>query len=184
MAAELEEIQMTLGEGPYLDAASSLSPVQVHNFADPATDVAERWPFFAKEAARLGVCALFAFPVSLGNVPVGTIGLYRRKPGVLSTAQLGEALSAVDNLAEALMDQDTWAEVASRPSQDPPTRVVAGEALVNQAAGMTMIQLDVTIGEAMALLRATAFAEATAIANLAREVVERRLRLGKGEPNG
>ncbi len=130
MAAELEEIQMTLGEGPYLDAASSLSPVQVHNFADPATAGAERWPFLAKEVARLDVCALFGFPVSLGDVPVGTIGLYRRKPGALSTAQLGAALTAVDDIAASLLDQDTWTEVASRPSsgQDPPVRLVAGTA--------------------------------------------------------
>ena len=107
---------MTLGEGPYLDAASSLSPVQVHNFADPATASAERWPFLAKEVARLDVCALFGFPVSLGDVPVGTIGLYRRKPGALSTAQLGAALTAVDDIAASLLDQDTWTEVASRPS--------------------------------------------------------------------
>jgi hypothetical protein len=186
MAAELEEIQMTLGEGPYLDAVSSLSPVQVHNFADPATASAERWPFLAKEVAKRDVCALFAFPVSLGDVPVGTIGLYRRAPGALSTGQLRAALTAVDDIAASLLDQDTWTEVASRPSsgQDPPTRMVAGAALVHQAAGMTMIQLDVSIAEALALLRATAFAEGMALADLAREVVERRIRLGKGYSNG
>ena len=184
MAAELEEIQMTLGEGPYLDAPSSLSPVQVHNFADPANASAERWPFLAKEVARLDVRALFAFPVSLGDVPVGTIGLYRRKPGALSTAQLGAALTAVDNIAESLLDHDTWTEVATRPSsgQDPPTHLVASTAIVHQAAGMTMIQLDVSIDEAMALLRATAYAEGLKLADLAREVVERRLRIGKGDP--
>ena len=184
MAAELEEIQMTLGEGPYLDAASSLSPVQVHNFADPATAGAERWPFLAKEVARLDVCALFAFPVGLGEVPVGTIGLYRRKPGPLSTTQLGAALTAVDDIAASLMEQDTWTEVASRPTsgQDPPTHLVAGTALVHQAAGMTMIQLDVSIEESMALLRATAFAEGVPLTDLAREVVERRIRLGESDP--
>ena len=184
VAAELEEIQMTLGEGPYLDAASSLSPVQVHNFADPATAAAERWPFLAKEVARLEVCALFGFPVSLGEVPVGTVGLYRREPGALSTAQLGATLSAVDDIAASLLDQDTWTEVASRPSsgQHPPVRLGAGTPLVHQAAGMTMIQLDVSIEEAMALLRATAYAEGIALADLAREVVERRLRLGEADP--
>jgi len=185
MAGELEEIQMTLGEGPYLDAASSLSPVQVHNFADPATANAERWPFLAKEVAKLDVGALFGFPVTLGDVPLGTIGLYRREPGALSSDQLGAALTAVDEIAESLLDQDTWTEVASRPStgNDPP-RLVAGTTHVHQAAGMLMIQLDLSIGEAMSLLRATAYAEGTALAELAREVVDRRRRLGKGDPHG
>ncbi len=183
MAAELEEIQMTLGEGPYLDAASSLSPVQVHNFADPATASGERWPFLAKEVAKLDVCAMFGFPVTLGDVPLGTIGLYRREPGALSSAQLEAAIAAVDDIAESLLDQDTWTEVANRPSagNDPPPRLVAGATHVHQAAGMLMIQLDLSIGESMALLRATAYAEGTALAELAREVVDRRRRLGKDE---
>jgi hypothetical protein len=48
---------------------------------------------------------------------------------------------------------------------------------------MTMVQLDVSIVEAMALLRATAFAEGMDLADLAREVVDRRVRLGKAEPD-
>lgn len=186
MAAQLEEIQMTLGEGPYLDAASSLSPVQVHNFADPATAGAERWPFLAKEAARLEVCAMFGFPVSLGDVPVGTIGLYRRKPGALSAAQLGTTLTAADDIAASLLDQGTWTEVAgSAPvEQEWPVRLGTGTPLVHQAAGMTMIQLDVSIEEALALLRATAFAEGKALADLALEVVERRRRVGETDSDG
>jgi hypothetical protein len=186
VAAELEDIQMTLGEGPYLDAASSLSPVQVHNFADPATSGAERWPFLAKEAARLEVCAMFGFPVNLGDVPVGTVGLYRREPGALSADQLGKTLTAVDDIAASLLDQDTWNEVARRApaEQERPVRLGTGTPLVHQAAGMTMIQLDVGINEALALLRATAFAEGTALADLALEVVERRRRLGEADSDG
>jgi hypothetical protein len=48
---------------------------------------------------------------------------------------------------------------------------------------MTMIQVGVSIGQAMALLRATAFAEDMALPDLARKVVERRIRLGKDESN-
>jgi len=186
MAAQLEEIQMTLGEGPYLDAASSLSPVQVHNFADPAAAGAERWPFLAKEAARLEVCAMFGFPVSLGDVPVGTVGLYRRNPGALSADQLGTTRTAVDDIAASLLDQDTWTEVASRApmEQEAPVRLGTGTPVVHQAAGMTMIQLDVTINEAMALLCSSAFTEGKALADLALEVVERRHRLGEADCDG
>ena len=47
---------------------------------------------------------------------------------------------------------------------------------------MTMIQLDVSIDEATALLRATAYAEGLTLADLAREVVARRRRIRKGDP--
>lgn len=55
MAGELEEIQMTLGEGPHLDATSSLSPVQGHNLVGPATAGAARWPVPGERAVRLDV---------------------------------------------------------------------------------------------------------------------------------
>jgi hypothetical protein len=157
----------------------------VHNFADPATDSAERWPFLAKEVAKLDVCALYGFPVCFGDVPVGTVGLYRRKPGELSEAEVGAALTAADDIAASLLDQETWSEVGRLASAEEaaPVRLGTGTPLVHQAAGMTMIQLDVSIGEAMALLRATAFAEGKALADLALEVVERRARLGKGDSN-
>jgi GAF domain len=183
MAAELEEVQMSLGEGPYLDAVASLSPVQVHDFADPAAPGADRWPFLAKEVARRDVRALFGFPVSLGDVPVGTVGLYRRRPGPLSAAQLEDTLTAVDDIAASLLDQDTWTGVASRAptEQEAPVRLGTGAPVVHQAAGMAMIQLDVGIDEAMALLRATAYAEGKALADLALEVVDRRRRLGEAD---
>ena len=92
-------------------------------------------------------------------------------------------LTAVDDIAASLLDQETWSEVASRvPAlEDPPVRLGMGTPLVHQAAGMTMIQLDVSIDEALALLRATAFAEGTVLADLALEVVERRRRLGEAD---
>ena len=129
---------------------------------------------------------MFGFPVSIGDVSVGTIGLYRRKPGALSADQLGTTLTAVDDIAASLLEQDTWTEVASRvPAvEDPPVRLGTGTPRVHQAAGMTMIQLDVSINEALALLRATAFAEGKALADLAIEVVERRRRLGEADSDG
>ena len=63
-------------------------------------------------------------------------------------------------------------------------RLGTGTPLVHQAAGMTMIQLNVSINEALALLRATAFAEGKALADLAIEVVERRRRLGEADSDG
>ena len=186
MAADLEDLQVTLGEGPYLDAVGSLSPVQVHDLADSTSAGAARWPFLANEVAKRGVRTLFAFPVTVGEVPVGSIGLYRRAPGALSTAELGVALTAVHDIAESLMDEDAWTELASRTEigQDSPAQLVSGAAVVLQAAGMTMMQHDLGIAEATAFLHATAFAEGMAVSELAREVVARRFLLSGGARAG
>jgi hypothetical protein len=183
LALGLESEQMTLGEGPYVDAQDSLAPVLVPDL-DPASAGGQRWPFFAGRAAALGVCALFAFPIQVSTLSIGTLGLYRRRPGALGVPQLGSAMSAVDEIASVLLDLDAWNDEPDAPAEaDPDRRVaVALTAQMHQAAGMVMIQLDVGILEAMALLRATAFVEGLPLLNLARDVVERRRRLGRGDP--
>ena len=70
---------MGLGEGPYVDAESALSPVLVADISDPHLGNG-RWPFFTPEARALDVSALFAFPIRVRAVSIGTLGLYRREP--------------------------------------------------------------------------------------------------------
>lgn len=183
LGADLEEVQMTLGEGPYVDAATSLAPVLVPDLSDPNLESNHRWPFFAKEAESLRVHALFAFPIRVSTLSVGTFGLYRQDPGPLGTAELGEVLDTLDEISRTLLDLETWGE----DPPDPPAGTqeagitVASTAHVHQAAGMVMMQVGVTILEAMALLRATAFTEGIGVTDLARQIVERRRRLGRGD---
>jgi hypothetical protein len=181
LAVALEEAQMGLGEGPYVDAETALSPVLVSDLADPRVGDG-RWPVFAREAHALDVSALFAFPIRVSTVSVGTFGLYRQRPGVLSTTHLGVALDAVEEIAQLLLDHRTWAEFGDNGTSHPDGsgKIGTNGAFVHQAAGMVMVQMDVTIDEALALLRATAFAEGTSLGELAVAVVDRRRRLGKG----
>ena len=50
---------------------------------------------------------------------------------------------------------------------------------VHQAAGMVMVQLGVTIDEALLRMRATAFAEGLTVDELADAIVQRRRRISK-----
>ena len=54
---------------------------------------------------------------------------------------------------------------------------VAHRAEVHQASGMVAVQLGVSVGDALARLRAHAFAEGRPLAAVAEDVVSRRLRL-------
>ena len=56
-------------------------------------------------------------------------------------------------------------------------RRLAVSAEIYQAAGMITVQLDVDIPEALARLRAHAYAEERPLREVARDVVGRRLRL-------
>jgi hypothetical protein len=170
IAARLEDLQLTLGEGPCVDAMVTGDPVLVAD-VDDAGLVVERWPGFLEEAGAAGVRALFAFPLRIGAIGVGVLDLYRLSPGELAPGELAAALVAADAAAVALLDLD--------PGPDGfADDAVAGAAYlmeVHQATGMVMVQARVPIDEAFLLLRAKAFATGRPIAEVARDVLERRL---------
>ena len=68
-----------------------------------------------------------------------------------------------------------------KPQRDDPT---AHQIQVHQATGMILVQLGVDAGAAFARLRAHAYAEGRRLGDVARDVVERRLRFEPDPPAG
>jgi hypothetical protein len=168
VVGSLEELQFTVGEGPSVDAVSTGTPVLVADLASADGSSGERWPGFRSEVQRLDVRAMFAFPIRVGAVALGTLALYRCTPGGLRPDHVTVGLTAVDALASSLL------------SQSPRGGGVDGYPLtVHRAAGMVMVQLDSSIDEALVRLRATAFLEGRAVTAMAVDVLEGRRRFGK-----
>ncbi len=171
VAGLLEELQFTLGEGPCVVAAATGVPVLLADISD-LTMGAEQWPGFVEGAAAAGVRAVFAFPVRIGAIGLGTMDMYRDRPGPLSAAQLRAALLATDTTAGALLDMDEGrAEYA-----DGGTVRSSYLLTVHQATGMMQVQLGVPIQDALVRLRATAYAQERPINEVAQDVVEGKLR--------
>jgi hypothetical protein len=168
-AAAMERLQLTLGEGPCVDASASGSPVLVPDLDDPGSGVQQRWPAFLEEAANADVRAVFAFPVRIGAVMLGAVDLYRHSAGPLSREDLAKALKMVDAMAMTLLDGDGTVDAAL--DKDWLTSMA-----VHRAAGMVMQQLDTSIAEALARLRATAYAEGVPLQKLANDVITRERR--------
>jgi hypothetical protein len=171
IARQIELLQVTLGEGPCVDVATSRTPVLVADLSDSQDDVTHRWPVFRGEALRVGVRAIFAFPMQVGTVQLGAVDLYRKAPGGLSDRQLDAALSSVDRVATSLLDRPT-----GYSDHDPGA---VADVLVHQAAGMVMVQTNSTIEEALVRLRSTAFSEGHALSELAADVVRGRRRFSE-----
>jgi hypothetical protein len=74
VSEQLSELQLTLGEGPSLDAAASGGPVLASDLA--AGESGRRWPVFAPAACRAGAAAIFVFPLRIGAIRAGVLGLY------------------------------------------------------------------------------------------------------------
>ena len=63
-----------------------------------------RWPVFALAARQAGAAAIFAFPLRIGAIRAGVLGLYRERPGPLTAFQLGDALVFADTATLLLLD--------------------------------------------------------------------------------
>jgi hypothetical protein len=168
-ANEIADLQFTLGEGPCLDAFLSGEPT----FAVDLANRGGRWPVFSTQAAELGVLAEFSLPLQLGAAPVGVLDVSREQPGMLSNEHLADALTAADIVTDAVLMMQSathGSELASLLEPAGTDRMV-----VHQATGMVSAQLDVSIPDALATLRATAFRSARSIYEVATDVVDRRI---------
>jgi hypothetical protein len=169
----LEDLQFSLGEGACIDAAVSRRPVLVADMNDPAQTA--RWPVYAAAVVQqTGVRAIFALPLQWGTIDVGVLDLYRRAPGGLSATQMRDALSAAD--AATLMLLGLRSDPGDPRSWD---RSWGSRAEIHQATGMVVAQLGISAADALARLRAHAFAEQRLLGDVAGDVVARRLRFTK-----
>lgn len=170
-AEAIERIQLDLGEGPCVDVAAAQVPALIEDVRDRREGVTTRWPIFLGQAVELGVRALFAFPVRVGAVPLGTLELYRKTPGPLEDEQLTAALKTVDAMGMSL--------IGIEPSDGDGIALGATGAQVHQAAGMLMVQLGRSIDEAYSHLRAVAFVDGVTVREVAQDVIEGRRRFSK-----
>jgi hypothetical protein len=166
----LEDLQFSLGEGVCVEAAVTGRPVLIADMH--RTSEVSRWPTFAAAVVEQSdVGALFAVPFQWGTINLGVLDLYRTAPGALSDAQLRDVVSAADMAALMFLGVRT----------DPGDGVwldnsLHGRVEIHQATGMVLAQLGVSAQDALARMRAYAFAEQRLLSDVARDVVSRRLR--------
>ncbi|RFA10529.1 hypothetical protein B7R54_15940 [Subtercola boreus] len=175
--ARIDELQIDLGEGPCWDALATGRPV-IH--ADVATEPRPSWPAFMEALREFDIGALFAFPLSLGELEVGSVDLYSSTPRGLSETEVADVsalarLAAWQVLRRVLADDSPKAfEVDGDPSPGFSRKQV------HQATGMIIAQLDVPAPDALLLLRAHAFASGRTVRDVAHDVVSRRLDFSPG----
>jgi hypothetical protein len=174
VSERLAELQLTLGEGPSLEASASGGPALASDLA--GLESASRWPAFTPAACRAGAAAVFTFPLAVGVIRAGVLGLYRDRPGPLSGFQLGDALVFADTATLLLLDAGGRAGGAAGPGGQP-AGLASHRAEVDQATGMLTEQLGVSITDAFARLRAYAYVNDLRLRDVARDIVARRLRL-------
>ncbi|WP_162958705.1 GAF and ANTAR domain-containing protein [Nocardia yunnanensis] len=169
-ARRVEFAQATAGEGPAVSAVAEGVPVLV---ADLGVDC-EQWPGFAEaltvSAAGEPLCgAMFAVPLRLGSIRLGTVDLYRDVTGRPGSRLLSAALHIADLVTASLVlatgdEARQWAQPLS-------------SRWIHQAAGMTSARRGIDIADAYACLRGYAFTHGISLVEVARRVVEREIRI-------
>jgi hypothetical protein len=174
---QLAELQLTLGEGPCHDVLASAAPVLAADLGD--AEFSRRWPGFTPAARRLGAGAVFAFPLIVGAIQAGVLGTYRGSPGPLPDRQLGDLLILADAATVILLgsapgdagtEDGVWLNGQARD-------LALHRAEIDQATGMLTVQLDVPAADAFVRLRAYAYSQDRRLADVAGDIVARRLRL-------
>jgi GAF domain/ANTAR domain len=165
----LEELQLTLGEGPCIDAYASQRPVLIPDL----TSAMARWPVYAPAAHSSGVRAVFAFPLQIGAARLGMFDIFRPEAGMLTPSELSLALTFAEVAVATLLDRHdhTGTGEAGGWLDDP----LGSRAELFQAQGMVMVQLGSSLAEAMARMRAYAYANDRRLGDVAFDVVARRL---------
>ncbi|GAA4834204.1 hypothetical protein GCM10023235_05930 [Kitasatospora terrestris] len=175
VARQVAETQFTLGDGPGLLAAKVAAPVLASDLAS-MTD-ARRWPLFAPQAVEAGARAVYSLPLGTSTVVIGTLDLYRAAAGLPRPDELADAVLASDVATSVLTALD------HRPSPDDGVaawlhETGTGEDEVYHATGMIMAATGTGAAEALALLRARAFREGRTAADVARDMIHRRIEPG------
>jgi hypothetical protein len=110
----------------------------------------------------------------VADVCIGVLNCHSDRAGHLSKAQLADALVVAEISGRTIV---SWQAAA------PPGRLAwqlerSGNhrVVVHQAAGRVSVQAKVSVGDAMALMGARAFSDASTLLDVANEVLAGRLR--------
>lgn len=170
----VEELQVTAGEGPGIDALESGRPILVGDLAAPMSNL--RWQMFAADVCRLGVSAMYSLPLALGALRVGVLDLYRDSPGHLDQEQLMDALIYADTALLLVLDAECGIVTPADHENPNGPGPVLWHAEVHQAADLVAVQLGVPVLNALVRLRAYAYGHSMRLTDVAHAVVQRRLR--------
>jgi hypothetical protein len=172
ISARLEDLQDVLGQGPGLDAYRSGEMV----VAPLGESAGRRWPEFAGSArAAAGPVTMYAIPICPHGQILGVLTLYQAEPRPLRY-DVAETLLVTSALGVALLrDPGSQTELAPGPW--------ASRAQVHQATGIVVAQLGAGPDDALALLRAHAFAHDTSLNAIAAQVITRQLDFATTDPS-
>ncbi|MFD9821840.1 GAF and ANTAR domain-containing protein, partial [Streptomyces violascens] len=155
LARDAQDLEYVLGVGPAREATELNQPV-----LSSGTALDRRWPGYGTGLASLGLGSVAALPLKSPDGCIGALTLFDPRPGLAAAGEFDEVAGAVtDNvLLGPDADPDLYGGVDLR-------------AVVHQAAGMLSERTGCSVDEALALIKARAFARGESAEAVARRIV-------------
>lgn len=155
-ARRAHDIEFGVGEGPSREAFRTRQIV-----AASGQEMSRRWKLYGPRAASLDVRAVAAAPMTLDAACLGSLVLLN--PAQVSSS---EAIGAVSEaLAHALIEGKLGgrAGILAQATDHLP--------FIHQAVGVVSARTGCSVGDALALIRARAFAESAEVCDIARGIL-------------
>jgi GAF domain-containing protein len=163
-AGLLEELQVTHGEGPCIDAFDDKQPVAADDLGRE-----DRWPAFSADAARRRLVAVLASPIPYSEQAVGVVAVFAGQPHPWTGAER-EAIVAFTELVALLilnaMEASERGRLAAELQVALDSRVV-----IEQAKGVLVGRHGLTTRQAFERLRRQARDQRRPLSEVARAVV-------------
>ena len=171
LGARIDEIQIDLGEGPSWEALRTRLPVTA---SDLQVDGGALWPGTWAALRELDVGALFAFPLYVSTLGIGSIALYSMTARELSDADI-ERMSRLAAIVSSTLLRRALnrLDAPDDGARDEPY----SRREVHQATGMVAARNSIGVDDALLLLRGHAFAAGRPVRDVAADVIARRLDL-------
>ena len=172
LGARIDEIQIDLGEGPSWEALRTRLPVTA---SDLQVDGGALWPGTWAALRELDVGALFAFPLFVSTLGIGSIALYSLTARELSDADI-ERMSRLAAIVSGTLLRRALNRL-DRPNDDGEDEPYSRRE-VHQASGMVAARNRIGVDDALLILRGHAYAGGRSVRDVAADVIARRLDLG------
>jgi hypothetical protein len=169
-AREATTAEFDLGEGPAFESTLTDRPVLIDHL-DARTTAA--WPVVGAQLIDAGISAIFTLPLRLGAIRLGVTHVIRLEAGPLSDESFDTARVIADLMTDAVLFLQ--AGLVNENFDDLLSAAGKDRLRVHQATGMVAEMLDCQMPEALARLRARAFAEGIPLFDLATQVIDREV---------
>ena len=168
----LELLELQSEEGPCLDSYRTGLPVSSSDLTET-----EAWPRFRQAVLASGFRAVQALPLRLRGDVIGALNLFRVEPGGLGSGDLAVCQAIADVATIGLLQARAVRE--AQLLADQLSIALRSRVVIEQAKGVLAERSNVDMDTAFRVLRRYARHHNLRLADVAKDVVDRRLDLSQ-----